>query len=268
MSAEINATFGNVLDKIDTKKTFLEKEQEIDLKKWGECKDILARGKLEMPSKEAAVDDLSASGESREQAVALAAGRVERHGAEINQIQKELEKSQELRDSERKEYLETKQNNGLALDMVAKAAKKISGFYQKDEASFLQAKSKSRQSLARGAIPSLDFGAPDTSQATVVVQTMEMVSDDIKTDSALADKEEALAQALFKKNKKSLEEQIVQLKAMKSTWKGHHSSAAQDLVVATAKECDSFLTNLDKRWKKRQDEIDGLIKSRDALLSG
>lgn len=269
LTASSNSSFGTVLNKIDTMKTVLEEEQESDLKKREECKDTLAKDKTSMSSKEGTVEDLSLSRESLEREVDTAADRVEKQKTEIEDIKKELEKSQKLRDSEHKEFLESEQNDKLALSLLAEATKKVSDFYKKDGASLIQEK---------GATPS---------QATGVVQTMEMVADDVKKDIALAEKEETAAQTLFEENKKSLEEQKEQSEAMITTLKGQQSSTAQDLNQATAslrtakgslaaikqkmaaskKGCDWILTDFDKRQKGRQDEIDGLVKAKTVLAA-
>eukprot|EP00930_Biecheleria_cincta_P040477 TRINITY_DN27732_c0_g1_i1.p1 TRINITY_DN27732_c0_g1~~TRINITY_DN27732_c0_g1_i1.p1 ORF type:complete len:675 (+),score=229.29 TRINITY_DN27732_c0_g1_i1:66-2090(+) len=284
LTASSNSSFGNVLEKIDTMKSVLEQEQENDLKKREECKDTLAKDKTSLSSKEGVVEDLSLSQESLEREVDTAADRMEKQESEIEDIKKELEKSQELRNSEHKEYLEAQQNDKLALSLLAEATKKVSDFYTKDGASLIQDKSK-RLSLTHGVAQSLDFGSSHTSKGTGVVQTMEMVAADVEKDIALADKEEAAALALFEENKKSLEEQKEQLEAMKTTMKGQQSSTAQDLTQAKAslrtakdslaaikakmegskKGCDTILTDFDKRQKNRQDEIDGLLKAKTAL---
>lgn len=269
--ADRNPGIGMVIDRIGNITSTLRQEQASDLKLRDDCRETLRQDQHAINKTADSINDLTTDKESLAEEVQAILFRINEREKEINDTIEELSDARALRNSERREYLKTRQQDQLALSLVQQATKKIMDFYNENGASLIQKQH--------------DMDHP--AQVAGVVRTMEMVRDDLTKDFALAEKEEAAAQKLFLDSSKSLLEQHEKLETINTNLEVQRSSKDQDLratkaslatstqslkvldqkLKASKHKCDWLLANFDKRREGRQTEIDSLAKAKVVLGS-
>mmetsp|Transcript_96203 Transcript_96203/g.170806 ORF Transcript_96203/g.170806 Transcript_96203/m.170806 type:complete len:705 (+) Transcript_96203:41-2155(+) len=288
LRVDASGSFDTVVDKIEKMKTVLETEAEDDLKQRDTCIAQKSKDKAEEQSIGFEIKDIEGKEENLDQEVMDIEREIGTKSKEIAQIDEELEKAKNLRADENKAYLAAKQNDGAALQLLKQATLKLTEVYKKAGAAALLQK---RRKKGAGSNDD-DFGykaatTEPSAQATGVIGTMELVSEDLQKSMSLADTEEATAKKLFEENEKDLSAQKEQLQKMEVTLKGSKGEKSKDLAEAqqslasqksqlsaleqkmkdAAKSCDFIVDKFDERTENRQAEIAGLDKAKAVLQS-
>jgi hypothetical protein len=212
---------------------------------------------------------------------------------EIKEIQAEIVKAQKLRADEHTEWEAATREDEAANQLVLQAKDVLARFYQENNLVLVQKGKKKMEPVVAGAAPppppstwEEPYGGK-TQQATGIVATLEMISEDLIKDKTKAKAMEDKAQQTFNDFMNKSNQQIQALEDANSELTDTKGSKQDDISIAKEERisqknqmeaviqkindatplCSYNTINYLVRLKNRQVEIDGLEKAK-AILQG
>lgn len=283
-----NPTFDVVLLKIDEMKKAIDDEEEADLGKKENCESTKTQDLADKTKTERNIEDLASKVGFLESKIKETEAQIEQNKAKMADISGEMQKATDIRTQEAAEFAKSKAEDEAAIALVDKAAGVVEGFYANQKTAFLQISSHDSSDLPEDAPKGFkeNYGGAGA-QSGGVVQTMKMVSDDMRKEIAVSEKEEVEAIKLYedtqtemaasKQKLSDANDALTVQKGDKETDKTattESKGASEGELAALLQkmkdmepECKFYVDNYEARNKNRLIELEGLDRAK-AILKG
>jgi len=271
--------FSKVKKAIDDMIAMLKVQQEDEVKKNDWCKKELQENEMTTAKTQDHQGDLEAKEAKLASDVEALDKRLTEAKAEIAELQVNLQRANEDRSLENKEFQKTVHDQTTTVEILKKALDKLANYY--DSAEFLQ-RSKSAQTPP---VPQAEYSK--SAGAEGVMQMIEKLVKEAQTMTADARKAESEAQAAYETmiadtngSVEALQKEVVTKTKNKAQATKEKQETAQNIVDTVKEldglnkyngdlheECDYTLKNFDVRQTARAEEVEALQQAKQ-ILSG
>jgi len=271
-----NPTFDKVFSSMDDMVAAIKAEDQSDLTKKESCEEALANNTAEKKRLERDIENEESAMSSAQGKISEMSSRLKKIAAQQAEVTAQVKSADELRDAEAAAFTQSKKDDQNAIQLIEQATAFITKFYSDDAA-------PAGSSLLQITSSTCTAGA----QSSGIVQTMQMVADDVKKEILEAEKDEKEALAAYEKNKAAFEAEKDEIDTARSQFQTVRSTKSLDLTSATGSKttitglldglvgtmtevkpnCDFYIDNFESRSKNRQTELEGLKQAKVILQS-
>jgi len=271
-----NPTFDKVFSSMDDMVAAIKSEDQSDLTKKESCEEALANNTAEKKRLERDIENEESAMSSAQGKISEMSSRLKKIAAQQAEVTAQVKSADELRDAEAAAFTQSKKDDQNAIQLIEQATAFITKFYSDDAA-------PAGSSLLQITSSTCTAGA----QSSGIVQTMQMVADDVKKEILEAEKDEKEALAAYEKNKAAFEAEKDEIDTARSQFQTVRSTKSLDLTSATGSKttitglldglvgtmtevkpnCDFYIDNFESRYKNRQTELEGLKQAKVILQS-
>merc|ERR1719375_2701818 len=274
--------FAKIKESIDLMVVQLKQEQKDEVEKKDYCRDELHKSDMETTAKYEVKDDLEAKVASLSTLKERVTEEIKAANAEIAETKVEIKRASENRQKANSEFQMTVSDQRATQEILAKAADKLKGFYNK-KASLLQASNP-----LVGAPPPSEFQPYNKKGgAGGVLGMIEQIIDEsaqVEKEARAAEQEEQAGYEQFMNDSakaiSALQQEIADKQEQMATADGDLVRAKEDLASAVDdlqdladkmselhSECDYVMENFETRQSARTQEIEALTQAKQ-MMSG